>query len=116
MLATDRSIIHDIGLALNSLAHVVVLERSRQGDYALEPASQTLESSDLPKTLKPCADWSVFAKALEQARSGSAEAAEPGESVWEQAILSILESGSSEKPKEEEEQQQQQEKGPPEAS
>lgn len=100
----DRSIIHDIGLALNSVAHVVVLERSRQGDYALEPASSrtTADANDLPKTLKPCADWSVFAKALEQARSGSAEAKEPGESEWEKAILDILETGSpSEKQQEE---------------
>lgn len=32
-----RSIIHDIGLALGSSAHVVKLTRTRQGEFALNP-------------------------------------------------------------------------------
>lgn len=43
-----RSIVHDIGLALGSAAHVVKLTRTRQGEFVLEPpaATTTLEATD----------------------------------------------------------------------
>lgn len=34
-----RSIVHDIGLALGSAAHVVKLTRTRQGEFVLDPPS-----------------------------------------------------------------------------
>lgn len=36
-----RSIVHDIGLALGSAAHVVKLTRTRQGEFVLDPPSAT---------------------------------------------------------------------------
>lgn len=45
-----RSIVHDIGQAISSAAHVVVLTRTRQGDFALDKGN--------------CVDWSVFSEAV----------------------------------------------------
>lgn len=45
-----RSIVHDIGQALSSAAHVVVLTRTRQGDFSLDGGN--------------CVDWSVFTDAV----------------------------------------------------
>ncbi|KAL7411267.1 pseudouridine synthase, partial [Mrakia frigida] len=47
-----RSIVHDIAQALNSAAHVVVLTRTRQGEFSLEKGN--------------CVDWSVFKDAVEE--------------------------------------------------
>jgi tRNA pseudouridine55 synthase len=47
-----RSIVHDIGQALSSAAHVVVLTRTRQGDFALDKGN--------------CVNWSVFKGAVEE--------------------------------------------------
>ena len=46
-----RSIVNDIGKALSSAAHVVVLTRTRQGEFSLEKGN--------------CVDWSVFKDAVE---------------------------------------------------
>jgi tRNA pseudouridine55 synthase len=78
-----RSIAHDLGLALHSAAHVVMLERTRQGDYVLDPAAA---AGDLDRASKACVDWSVFQKAIDhpETRVGD-EMLE-----WEAALLSVM--------------------------
>lgn len=39
-----RSVVHDLGIALGSSAHIVKLTRTRQGQFALEPATTTSHS------------------------------------------------------------------------
>jgi len=79
-----RSIVHDIGLALGSAAHVVSLTRTRQGDFAL---GEGHDSGD-------CVPWSVIDKAYQEQKSGvpgspiSAASDESKRSEWENVILS----------------------------
>jgi tRNA pseudouridine55 synthase len=75
-----RSIAHDLGIALGSLAHVVRLERTRQGDYSLE------QSEDPDVKSKRCIDWEVFRKAMAepQIREGD-ELLE-----WEKELLDVM--------------------------
>lgn len=99
---------HDIGAALNSAAHVVILERTRQGAYALDPSAPA--STSTPATndnaddatsslaLKPCLEWSVVQRAIDENRaaseaSGEASKIESGDSEWEKAILALLQPG-----------------------
>lgn len=95
-----RSIVHDIGVALNSSAHVVTLERTRQGAFALE--SEGVESSasrEVPEILKPCLEWSTVQKAIDtkkaEAESEGGDKVEQGKSEWEQAILAILQQSTA---------------------
>jgi tRNA pseudouridine55 synthase len=53
-----RSIVHDIALALNSAAHVVVLQRTRQGEFSLPDAS-TGAGGD-------CVSWDLFQQAVDE--------------------------------------------------
>lgn len=79
-----RSIVHDIGLALGSAAHVVLLTRTRQGDFALDEGEQ--EGN--------CVPWSVFEKALQDRENGVAGSAlgaiadESKRAEWEKIVLS----------------------------
>lgn len=92
-----RSIVHDIALALHSAAHVVVLQRTRQGDFSL-PDPITGEGGR-------CIDWDIFEKAIEESKN-TKEKVEPAEDeemmgnddipteskgpamkAWEQALL-----------------------------
>lgn len=73
-----RSIVHDLGHALGSAAHVVTLTRSRQGKFALDPG----DGED-----KTCVPWDVFEKALED----EGERGEDGWRVWEREVLDRLE-------------------------
>ncbi|KAF8559764.1 pseudouridylate synthase 4 [Imleria badia] len=73
-----RSIVHDLGRALGSAAHVVTLTRSRQGRFTLDP--RTGED-------KSCVPWDVFEKALED----EGERGEDGWRPWEREILDRLE-------------------------
>lgn len=96
-----RSIVHDIGVALGSAAHVVTLTRTRQGKYGLSGASHpaTLEaetqapvSADVerPELMDgDCIKWEVFERALEKAEKGGSETAGlDGEwEDWEQAVM-----------------------------
>ncbi|GAA5836884.1 hypothetical protein JCM11251_005813 [Rhodosporidiobolus azoricus] len=62
-----RSIVHDIGLALGSAAHVVKLTRTRQGEFALDshaainPEEGAAESQNLG-----CVEWAVLKEAVEK--------------------------------------------------
>jgi tRNA pseudouridine55 synthase len=73
-----RSIVHDLGHAVGSAGHVVTLQRSRQGRFALEPA----ESGD-----RGCVPWEVFAAALEDAGAPDEE----GWAEWEREVMAKLE-------------------------
>lgn len=96
-----RSIVHDIGIALGSAAHVVTLTRTRQGKYGLAgtsrptsleaeaqaPVSTDVERPDLMDG--DCIKWEVFERALEKVEKGDDETAKPeGDwEDWEQAIM-----------------------------
>jgi len=54
-----RSIVHDVGHAVGSAAHVVTLTRSRQGRFVLEPTDE----GDIG-----CVPWGVFQKGREEER------------------------------------------------
>ncbi|KZO95806.1 pseudouridine synthase [Calocera viscosa TUFC12733] len=74
-----RSLIHDIGHAVGSAAHVVTLSRIQQGEYHCE---------EQPGDPGNCVPWSVFQKAIEEHHAGGTLPAASGEWVeWEEAIL-----------------------------
>jgi tRNA pseudouridine55 synthase len=74
-----RSIVHDLGHALGSAAHVVTLTRSRQGRFTLDPERGEED--------KGCVPWDVFKKALED----EGEPDEDGWKKWEREVLDRLE-------------------------
>ncbi|KAG8826780.1 hypothetical protein FRC19_007583 [Serendipita sp. 401] len=64
-----RSIVHDLGIAVGSAAHVVVLTRTRQGEFVLH--EETAETADheggtVERRGLPCVEWSVLEGALEK--------------------------------------------------
>lgn len=69
-----RSIVHDLGHALGSAAHVVTLTRTRQGRFALEPTEET----DCG-----CVPWEVIEEAAKDVGEKDAE----GWTQWERAVL-----------------------------
>ena len=73
-----RSIVHDLGHALGSAAHVVTLTRTRQGRFALEPT----EEADYG-----CVPWEIIEEAAKEAGEKDAE----GWTQWERAVLGKLE-------------------------
>ena len=73
-----RSIVHDLGHAVGSAAHVVTLTRTRQGRFALEPT----EEAD-----RGCVPWNIIEEAATEAGEKDAE----GWTQWERAILDRLE-------------------------
>jgi len=81
-----RSIVHDLGTACGSAAHVVRLRRTRQGDFSLG-------TQDAPGN---CLPWSVFEqglKELEGAQRGDTSCDtrdEHGLRAWERAVLEYI--------------------------
>jgi tRNA pseudouridine(55) synthase len=73
-----RSIVHDLGHALGSAAHVVTLTRSRQGRFTSEPT----EVGDIG-----CVSWDIFKAAIEDV--GPAD--EDGYAAWEREVLDKFE-------------------------
>lgn len=73
-----RSIVHDIGHAVGSAAHVVTLTRSRQGRFTLDPT----EAGDMG-----CVSWDVFKAAAEDV--GPAD--EDGHTAWEREVVEKFE-------------------------
>ena len=73
-----RSIVHDLGHAVGSAAHVVTLTRSRQGRFTLEPN----EPGDIG-----CVSWDIFKAATEDV--GPVD--EDGYAVWEREVLDKFE-------------------------
>ncbi|KAF9227691.1 pseudouridine synthase [Gyrodon lividus] len=74
-----RSIVHDLGHALGSAAHVVTLTRSRQGRFTLDPEQGEED--------KGCVPWDVFKKALED----EDEPDEDGWKEWEREVFDRFE-------------------------
>ncbi|KAG8899852.1 hypothetical protein FRB99_006409, partial [Tulasnella sp. 403] len=78
-----RSIVHDLGLALGSAAHVVTLTRTRQGDFSLGESD----------TQGDCIPWSVFEQAIKDQTAGvrgsslDAISDEAKRADWENIIL-----------------------------
>jgi len=73
-----RSVVHDLGHAVGSAAHVATLTRSRQGRFTLEPT----KAGDMG-----CVSWDVFKAAVEDI--GSAD--EDGHTAWEREVLDKFE-------------------------
>jgi tRNA pseudouridine55 synthase len=73
-----RSIVHDLGHAVGSAAHVVTLTRSRQSRFTLE----LKEPED-----KGCVPWEVFQRASED----EGDVDEDGWKEWEREVLDRLE-------------------------
>lgn len=73
-----RSLVHDLGHAVGSAAHVVTLTRSRQGRFALE----STEAGDVG-----CVPWDVFQAATEDV--GPVD--EDGYTAWERGVLDKFE-------------------------
>lgn len=80
-----RSIVHDLGLALGSAAHVVSLTRTRQGEFALGEGDS--DAGD-------CIPWSVLADASQNQKDGhpgspiGAITDETKRAEWEQLVFS----------------------------
>lgn len=95
-----RSIVHDIGMALGSAAHVVTLTRTRQGKYNLASAQGTAASQpsvstdiDRPELMDGnCIKWEVFERAL--ALTENKETSKPEGEEWEEWEEAILQSWS----------------------
>ncbi|PCH38166.1 pseudouridylate synthase 4 [Wolfiporia cocos MD-104 SS10] len=73
-----RSVVHDLGHAVGSAAHVVTLTRTRQGRFALEPTDETDRA---------CVPWEVLAAATEDAGEPDAD----GWTKWEREVMDKLE-------------------------
>lgn len=80
-----RSIVHDIGLALGSAAHVVSLTRTRQGEFALGEGES--DQGD-------CVPWNVIEKASQDQKEGlpgsplGAITDDTKRADWEQQVFS----------------------------
>jgi len=73
-----RSVVHDLGHAVGSAAHVVTLTRSRQGRFTLEPG----QAGDMG-----CVPWDVLKAAVEDI--GPVD--EDGRTAWEREVLDKFE-------------------------
>lgn len=96
-----RSIVHDLGHAVGSAAHVVTLTRSRQGRFTLEPrdGKETAEDDQGGEAVAVneaggeaesdvgCVPWEVVQRALED----PGEPDEDGWREWEREVLDKLE-------------------------
>lgn len=96
-----RSIVHDIGAALGSAAHVVRLTRVRQGEFSIGELGPEARAADAPaegtegaekgtaEVALPgnCIEWSVFEKALKAQEKGELEKDQDGLAEWERILL-----------------------------
>ncbi|EJD45373.1 pseudouridylate synthase 4 [Auricularia subglabra TFB-10046 SS5] len=82
-----RSIVHDVGRAVGSAAHVVTLTRTRQAAYALEPRPN--ENADEEE--HPTVPWDVFERAIEKRKKGEElERDADGWAEWERVVRDAL--------------------------
>ena len=83
-----RSIVHDLGHAVGSAAHVVTLTRTRQAAYALEPQTAQPEGEEEDH---PAVPWDVFERAIEQRKKGEdLERDADGWAEWERVVRDAL--------------------------
>lgn len=100
-----RSIIHDIGIALGSSAHVVKLTRTRQGEFTLDPSAVVplpptinAEGVEVPAPMVEtfaggCVEWEVIERGCEELekRGKEEKKEEEGEGdgllEWEREVL-----------------------------
>ncbi|GAA5937082.1 pseudouridine synthase PUS4 [Sporobolomyces koalae] len=116
-----RSVVHDLGIALGSSAHIVKLTRTRQGQFTLSPPElpttapeaheEVKHEAGTPKkpednaVLTGCVEWTMLEKAIERqdkVKKGSQEARDQvdqeraqdpdGYLVWEKEILRLCKS------------------------
>lgn len=95
-----RSIVHDIGLALGSAAHVVKLTRTRQGEFVLDPPRATTVLDGEVGATTGGAE-----KEQEQPAAGGGEAANPEGGAPETAAAAAA-AAAEEAPKPQQQQQQ----------
>jgi len=82
-----RTIIHDIGLALGSAAHVVLLQRTRQGDFVVAK-----DEVELGNGQKRSVEWDLFKSAIEE-KSNRPKGEKRSEALqpWEEEVLRVIE-------------------------
>ena len=100
-----RSIVHDLGQAAGSAAHVQRLTRTRQGEWSISSAANlhtAPQSEGTTAEIKGnCIQWAVFADALADLKREQADpdfkAARDDENltVWEREVLRVLKPVSS---------------------
>lgn len=71
-----RSVVHDVGMQVESAAHVVRLSRTRQGDW-ISPEYQVKEGED-EKELKRAIDWDILQRAAEELSSAKIQKTKDG--------------------------------------
>lgn len=88
-----RTIIHDIGRALGSAAHLVELVRTRQGQWALDPdTANRIDGEDgNVKELHKVVPWSV----LQEGIDGLAQAKNPSQGMSSAPSSAAASNGSS---------------------
>jgi tRNA pseudouridine55 synthase len=96
-----RSVVHDLGLAVGSAAHVVTLTRVQQGQFVLDDTlrrgppdggvslqGQVEEETGTLSSGHPCVNWSVLEKAVVKWENDEEiEVDEDGWAEWELEIL-----------------------------
>lgn len=96
-----RTIVHDLGAACGSAAHVVKLVRTRQGEFALGHEPDGKSASAIPSN---CIPWAVFERAIADLEASPQGAQAPDEKAdadelreWERVILQqcVLRRGGS---------------------
>ncbi|KAG8832963.1 hypothetical protein FRC17_000230 [Serendipita sp. 399] len=87
-----RSVVHDLGIAVGSAAHVVELTRTQQGAFTLDEkdvGSAELEADASLGRGLPCVQWGILERALEKWEADDdIEVDEDGWTEWEAEILS----------------------------
>jgi len=86
-----RSVVHDLGLAVGSAAHVVSLTRVQQGRFVLDaipnsPSPHPTASGDMGGF--PCVDWKILEKAV--AKWEAAEEIEVDDDGWAEWELEVV--------------------------
>ena len=66
-----RNIAHDMGIALGSAAHIVKLERVKQGEWGLDRAI----------------DWDIFQKVAKSSESDQSPELGDGWRAWEKQVM-----------------------------
>ncbi len=81
-----RSIVHDIGIAVGSAAHVVKLTRTRQGEFVLEDEEEKEFAEAAGENRSGgCVPWSVWERAIAEFKTRNNEAVdeeEAGNDEW----------------------------------